>query len=175
MGAKSDKISAAEAAPPPPPRPQQAGHPSQAPLQDEYEDAPPSYEDAMAESLGPVDGPRREYNPPDTSANWTGTDGSGPVDTHKDDDERLFPDSEPLRISTDSTSYSDSIMFVDGPVTPPSQDSPKSPVGHSSAAQNPAMLEPPSVRPETRRVSPSTGVPNRKPVPNSSRPDPAAP
>ncbi|KAI9835422.1 MAG: hypothetical protein M1819_002340 [Sarea resinae] len=29
-----------------------------------FEDAPPSYEDAMADDIGPLDGPRRDYNPP---------------------------------------------------------------------------------------------------------------
>ena len=29
--------------------------------------APPSYEDAMAEEIGPVDGPRRDYHPPPTT------------------------------------------------------------------------------------------------------------
>ncbi|QSS61975.1 arrestin [Histoplasma capsulatum] len=44
--------------PPKPPRPEVA--PTVPPVQDEYDDAPPSYEDAMADALGPVDGPRRE-------------------------------------------------------------------------------------------------------------------
>ena len=36
--------------------------PPQRPLPDD--DAPPSYEDAMADEIGPVDGPRRDYNIP---------------------------------------------------------------------------------------------------------------
>jgi hypothetical protein len=48
------------------------------------EPPPPSYEDAMAEDLGPIDGPRRDYEPPETgSANWG--------DKH---DELLFPASD---------------------------------------------------------------------------------
>ncbi|MCJ1419732.1 hypothetical protein MMC32_006088 [Xylographa parallela] len=37
------------------------------PLTDMPEDAPPSYEDAMAEELAPVDGPRRDYQQPMTA------------------------------------------------------------------------------------------------------------
>lgn len=33
----------------------------------EPEDAPPSYEDAMAQDIGPVDGPRRNYEQPQTA------------------------------------------------------------------------------------------------------------
>jgi len=36
------------------------------PSAEEPEDAPPSYEDAMAEDIGPVDGPRRDYSVPAT-------------------------------------------------------------------------------------------------------------
>ena len=43
--------------------------PSMAPTPDQsgvppYDDAPPSYEDAIAQDLPPVDGPRRDYAPP---------------------------------------------------------------------------------------------------------------
>ncbi|KAL1961852.1 hypothetical protein VTN77DRAFT_976 [Rasamsonia byssochlamydoides] len=56
--------------------------------QDEIPDeAPPSYEDAMAEGIGPIDGPRPEYNPPNTSADrglssGPVTDAKTPVDSH---------------------------------------------------------------------------------------------
>ncbi|KAF2453476.1 hypothetical protein BDY21DRAFT_402111 [Lineolata rhizophorae] len=53
------------AAPPMPPRPSAtsaSGLPAQSAAG--YEDAPPSYEDAIAEELPPVDGPRRDYESP---------------------------------------------------------------------------------------------------------------
>lgn len=56
------------------------------PTADLPDDAPPSYEDAIADDLAPVDGPRRDYhheNPP------------APVGANKKTagNERLFPDS----------------------------------------------------------------------------------
>ncbi len=66
--------------------PQQGEYGSPATTND---DAPPSYEDAIAEDIGPVDGPRREYNqpsiPPIASNTSTGSKTSG---------ERLFPETE---------------------------------------------------------------------------------
>ncbi|EEQ33147.1 arrestin [Microsporum canis CBS 113480] len=96
--------------PPQPPRPGPANHPM---LTEDYEEAPPpSYEDAMADALAPVDGPRREYNPlaaSQRSSSWTATDpissvspgnprsnsfgpyGPGGYDIDSKSDERLFP------------------------------------------------------------------------------------
>ena len=50
------------------------------------DEAPPSYLDAMADELAPIDGPRRDYHqaPVHTST----VDGKGSAN-----DERLFPDS----------------------------------------------------------------------------------
>ena len=45
-------------------------------------DAPPSYEDAMADDLAPVDGPRRDYATPSISS-----------DRKSANDDRLFPES----------------------------------------------------------------------------------
>lgn len=53
------------------------------------DDAPPSYEDAIAEDIGPVDGPRRDYNQPD------GPPGAPRLsDDWKPSGERLFPETE---------------------------------------------------------------------------------
>ena len=57
------------------------------PSTDMPDDAPPSYEDAMAEDLAPVDGPRRDYQQPQTTpivgdSKRSGLWGGG---------ERLFP------------------------------------------------------------------------------------
>ncbi|KAK2872052.1 hypothetical protein FQN49_002600 [Arthroderma sp. PD_2] len=97
--------------PPQPPRPGLATHPM--PMEDYEEAPPPSYEDAMADALAPVDGPRREYNPlaaSQRSSSWTSTDvqtsvplgnprsnsfgapsGTGGYDIDSKSDERLFP------------------------------------------------------------------------------------
>ncbi|EDN05267.1 predicted protein, partial [Histoplasma mississippiense (nom. inval.)] len=98
--------------PPKPPRPEVA--PTVPPVQDEYDDAPPSYEDAMADALGPVDGPRREYNPPEPGS-WAGADNKGSAKNHKDD-ERLFPNSDPRNASTESffDSYHANATSLDG-------------------------------------------------------------
>ncbi|EZG08581.1 hypothetical protein H106_02250 [Trichophyton rubrum CBS 735.88] len=96
--------------PPQPPRPNPANNPVS---MENYEEAPPpSYEDAMADALAPVDGPRHEYNPlaaSQRSSSWTSTDaqssappgnprsnsfgpsGSGGYDIDSKSDERLFP------------------------------------------------------------------------------------
>ena len=53
------------------------------------DEAPPSYEDAMADDLGPVDGPRREYN---QSSVGTAQDmGNGKAGGEMGRNERLFP------------------------------------------------------------------------------------
>jgi hypothetical protein len=63
------------------------------------EDAPPSYEDAMADEIGPVDGPRREYsgvtneNAP-SEVEEKGSHISAPTG-EKGDSGRLFPSSGP--------------------------------------------------------------------------------
>ena len=51
------------------------------------DEAPPSYEDAMADDLAPIDGPRRNYHQ-QTSSTPPGSSGKG---SGKDD--RLFPES----------------------------------------------------------------------------------
>ena len=45
-------------------------------------DAPPSYEDAMADDLAPIDGPRRDYSTPSSNR-----------DEKSRNDDRLFPES----------------------------------------------------------------------------------
>lgn len=70
----------------------QAGMYGPPPLSD---DAPPSYEDAMADEIAPVDGPRRDYATPNP-AGRTNTGFGDDVKTaggNRLDSERLFPDS----------------------------------------------------------------------------------
>ncbi|EEP77270.1 conserved hypothetical protein [Uncinocarpus reesii 1704] len=184
---------------PPPPQPPRPAAPAAAvaappytappPRVEEYEDAPPSYEDAMAEALGPVDGPRREYNPLDAavSGNFsqTGTDAQGSVVDSKDND-RLFPNSGPLNVSTDSFDY-----YQLGPADgfgsasysrPPPPGSlqehsafppPTSPLSGNQILPVAPLSPSTEDRPEwaQRRVTP-LGMPSRKPVPgpNDSAP-----
>ncbi len=68
--------------------------PQQVPFED---DAPPSYEDAMADEVGPVDGPRRDYNIPTepnrpvTRASTGFNDESKGSGLARQPSERLFP------------------------------------------------------------------------------------
>lgn len=122
----------------------------------------------MADSLGPVDGPRREYNPPavTTSSGWTGTDGKGPVGLNQDDT-RLFPGGEPSNASTVSLGTYKSSAPGDDPSSPTVQDSSEPFGDHSPSDQRPvARLGEPRPAAPARRVSPYMGVPNRKPVPS---------
>lgn len=182
--------------PPMPPRPAPAPTPAYDAESQEYEDAPPSYEDAMAEEIGPVDGPRREYTTPDTAmlgqsgsgADVNSTAGSGDKDT-----ERLFPDSGPWSHSTDTFArFSDTPP--DSPVGPqtsgesresgdsgtqfppekeplePQQQQPPPPPPPPSSSPPPPP-QPPVQQPrrtDFRTLNINMGVPNRKPVPKSA-------
>lgn len=79
----------------PPPQPPQFS--ATAPNEWQQPDAaPPSYEDAMAEDIGPVDGHRRDYRAPNvmpgaSSKTAASSGGGGP----RQDSDRLFPDTEP--------------------------------------------------------------------------------
>jgi len=167
-------VSETPVVPPRPPQPPQGLTPAYAsPVPGPYEDAPPSYEDAMAEALGPVDGPRREYNPPDTasrSLSWSGTDTKASGRTSKNDD-RLFPDSERLNASTESfDSYSMTPLgspaspYFLGTQHPQTEQEQNAPAQESRRSD----LQPEQLQ---RRVTPNTGVPSRKPVPGPSLSD----
>lgn len=73
------------------------------PQVDPDEPPPPSYEDAMAEEIGPLDGPRRDYNPPidpptspgGTSNAFAGDSKAGGLRRHVS--ERLFSQNAPRR------------------------------------------------------------------------------
>jgi hypothetical protein len=64
------------------------------------DDAPPSYEDAMADEIGPLDGPRREYsgitneNAPSEVDDEKGARNSARAG-EKGDPDRLFPNAGP--------------------------------------------------------------------------------
>ncbi|KAK1150013.1 hypothetical protein N8T08_003571 [Aspergillus melleus] len=178
--------------PPIPPRPSAAPVPVPA-SEENYDDAPPSYEDAMAETLSPVDGPRREYNPPDASSS------SGrPVESGADPSSSVYPvkDREARTPYGNREANSSSESFDMLPSTPPESHSgspPTSPVARQQSIlkihkmapppeDNPPQyqpvadshLQPASPGPAERRPSGSEfrpirlGVPSRKPVPRSS-------
>ena len=60
----------------------------------EADSAPPSYEDAMAEDVGPVDGHRRDYSTPNVLPEARSEHQKLGFGSRRDS-ERLFPDSEP--------------------------------------------------------------------------------
>ncbi|KNG90309.1 arrestin (or S-antigen), N-terminal domain protein [Aspergillus nomiae NRRL 13137] len=176
----------ASAPPPMPPRPTRPPAPLNP--EDGYDDAPPSYEDAMAETLSPVDGPRREYNPPAASSTGRpiefGTDPSTPVQPGKDPEPRAPYSNREANSSSESFD-----MLPSTPPEPQTGSPPTSPVArqqsvlkiHKLAAlqedsppqyqpvadhqpQSPgSQVQPNSSRPDVRALK--LGVPNRKPVP----------
>jgi hypothetical protein len=104
--------------------------PPQQPLPDD--DAPPSYEDAMADEIGPVDGPRRDYNilsQPERRQNSLNDESKGSGLSRKPS-ERLFAQNDvrsPFRRSTDQSSVGGSGQVPISPIlsalaetTPPS-------------------------------------------------------
>jgi hypothetical protein len=185
----SDEISR----PPMPPRPSTGPVPADAGAV--YDDAPPSYEDAMAENLSPVDGPRREYHPPAASSSRrtveSGTDAKSPVRTGITRDDGLAAEGSWAPPSREGRSSSESFDML--PTTPPESHSgspPASPVRRSQSMMKvprnqaseesppqyqPAtetQLQPPNAverRPSQNNLRPmNLGVPTRKPVPQGS-------
>ncbi|PYI32819.1 S-antigen, N-terminal domain protein [Aspergillus indologenus CBS 114.80] len=173
--------------PPMPPRPARPPAPSNP--EDGYDDAPPSYEDAMADTLSPIDGPRREYNPPSASSERSfesGADARSPVGK--------APEASTLYGNEGANSSAETLDML--PSTPPESRS-GSPVSLVSRQQSvlkihkaiPPEESPPQyqatadnqpqtssseadhrpLRPEHRTMN--LGVPNRKPVPRSPNRD----
>lgn len=170
--------------PPIPPRPAVAPTVN---LDDGYDEAPPSYEDAMAETLSPLEGPRREYCPPDASSSTrprveTGADARSPAGEAPKSSNALYS-------NQGANSSSESFDML--PSSPPESRS-GSPLGSPVARQQsvlkihkaplPVEESPPQYQlvaeeqqparePETQRPSRriNLGVPNRKPVPSPSR------
>jgi len=184
--------------PPMPPRP--AGPvPVSADSSEAYDDAPPSYEDAMAENLSPVDGPRREYHPPDASSSRSmesGADAKSPVETGRTHEGPVpGPQGSLTPSAYEPQGRSSSESFDMLPTTPPESISgspPGSPVRRSQSMmkvhRNPmddesppqyqpvadGQLQAPSnsirQRPSQNSLRPmNLGVPSRKPAPGPSR------
>lgn len=179
--------------PPMPPRPSTGPVPANAGAV--YDDAPPSYEDAMAENLSPVDGPRREYHPPDASSSRrsvdSGADSKSPVQTGKAREDGPATEGSWAPPSRSNRSSTESFDML--PTTPPESHSgspPASPVRRAQSMMKipqtlPSEESPPVYQPvaETQLQPSNTverrpsqqnlraknlGVPNRKPVPQSS-------
>ncbi|KAJ5180834.1 Arrestin-like N-terminal [Penicillium capsulatum] len=183
--------------PPMPPRP--ADGPVPAESSATYDDAPPSYEDAMADNIGPINGPRREYHPPDASSSRSpvesGTDAKSPDHTGKAGDGIPAPEGSVVPEARARRSSSESFDML--PTTPPESTSgspPTSPVTRSQSTmkitRNPMEEEsPPQYQqvagihlqsrgtvenlPSRNNLRPmNLGVPTRKPVPrNPNRPN----
>ncbi|KAJ5189845.1 hypothetical protein N7491_008112 [Penicillium cf. griseofulvum] len=174
-----------------PPRP--SGEPVPVNSGDVYDDAPPSYEDAMGDHLSPVAGPRREYHPPDASSQSTvesGADAKYAAQPGKalEDGPAAEGSSAPRRRGNRASSESFDML----PTTPPESQSgspPASPVRRPASMmkiprntvdeESPPQYEPVAgnhlnashvVQRQTSRnnLRPmNLGVPNRKPVPRS--------
>ena len=182
-----------EERPPMPPRP--TPQPVPASEGAVYDDAPPSYEDAMGENISPVDGPRREYHSPDPSSSRriveSGTDSKSPVEMGRFHEDGSSAEGSWAPSSRARRSSSESFDML--PTTPPESHSgspPTSPVTrshsmmkgprHENNQDGPPQYEPVSEihlqphaqvdrRPSRTSLRPmNLGVPARKPVPRSA-------
>lgn len=178
--------------PPVPPRPN--NQPIPAGPDDVYDEAPPSYEDAMAESLSPVDGPRREYNPPTAPSpsarerTEPGADAKSPVDPRIADSARAS-----VLHGSNAAAHSSTESFDMLPATPPEPHSGSPPMSPASRPVSTTKLpgsggrqqeeHPPQYQSvshgqlpapersvERRPSRMNLGVPSRKPVPGASSP-----
>lgn len=177
--------------PPRPPRDETRVEIDSNPYMNNDNDAPPSYEDAMAELISPIEGPRGEYHQPpptlernisdpigDTKAPITDRDEYAHSDiedmhdnnlTHsfsRDSSESIdmLPQSPRLR----PLSVAESVFDESG--TKPGQNNniitneryPQRPLSSSSLSTSTPQAS-------SRQRVPSTGMPNRRPVPNSTQ------
>ena len=174
--------------PPIPPRPTAALAPINS---DEFqEEAPPSYEDAMAETLSPLEGPRREYYPPDASSCSSsfrstvepGADAKSPVGGAPRTSGGIYGNpganssSESFDMLPSSPPESRSGSPLGSPVARqqsvlkihkaplPVEDSPPQ---YRLVAENPQPAQGQESQRPSRRMN--LGVPSRKPVPSPSR------
>ncbi|CBF82541.1 hypothetical protein AN9105.2 [Aspergillus nidulans FGSC A4] len=174
--------------PPIPPRPTAALAPINS---DEFqEEAPPSYEDAMAETLSPLEGPRREYYPPDASSCSSsfrstvepGADAKSPVGGAPRTSGGIYgnPGANSSSESFDMLPSSPPESRSGSPLGPPvaRQQSvlkihkaplpvEDSPPQYRLVAENPQPAQGQDSQRQSRRMN--LGVPSRKPVPSPSR------
>lgn len=175
IGATQEQPERAQTPPMAPRQPPRPANPQyMAPQPDEYDEAPPSYEDAMAEVLAPVDGPRREYNPLDASQNLsqTGTDIKTSVGNIQDDD-RLFPNREHLDGPDHHfDEYPTKLAAKSADSSSPSSGTKSEVLSNNmqrQALQTPEQEQEQRPPQPQRRITPHMGVPARKPVPGSDK------
>ncbi|KAL4945936.1 hypothetical protein BDV06DRAFT_183659 [Aspergillus oleicola] len=175
--------------PPMPPRPTVAPPPINP--EDVQDEAPPSYEDAMAETLSPLEGPRREYYPPDASSSRSPVEARTGADAKPSVGDGPKSPGSAMYSNQEANSSSESFDML--PSSPPESRS-GSPLGSPVARQQsvlkihkaPLLMEdsppqyqlvaenpqsPPAQEQEAQRPSRrmNLGVPSRKPVPSPSR------
>ncbi|KGO77159.1 Arrestin-like, N-terminal [Penicillium italicum] len=176
-----------------PPRP--TGEPVPVNSGDVYDDAPPSYEDTIGDHLSPVDGPRREYHPPDASSQSTvesGADSKSAAQPGKAPEDGPVAEASSSSAPFHRSNRDSSESFDMLPTTPPESQSgspPASPVRRPVSMmklpqntvdeESPPQYEPIAENqlnaPQAVQRQPSRtnlrpmnlGVPNRKPVPRS--------
>ncbi|KAL4961234.1 arrestin (or S-antigen), N-terminal domain protein [Aspergillus stella-maris] len=178
--------------PPMPPRPTVAPPPVNP--EDIHDEAPPSYEDAMAETLSPLEGPRREYYPPDASSSRSPVEARTGADAKPSVGDGPKSPGGAMYSNQEANSSSESFDML--PSSPPESRS-GSPLGSPVARQQsvlkihkaPLLMDdsPPQYQlvaesPQSSQSTPSQeqeaqrptrrinlGVPSRKPVPSPSR------
>jgi hypothetical protein len=105
------------------------------------DDAPPSYEDAMADEIGPVDGPRRDYNIPSQSERRQNSlnDESKGSGLSRKPSERLFTQNNvqsPSRsLSADQSSFGGNGQAPTSPMSYAADETPPSGVGRKRIAE----------------------------------------
>ena len=92
--------------------PAQMGAP--APEPDYPDEAPPSYEDAMAEDIGPVDGPRHSYSVPDAEQQQPAFNPDSKTGLGRRVSERLFSSNAPGAKRRDTSGFSDTSPIQEG-------------------------------------------------------------
>jgi hypothetical protein len=194
MGKQPQASTAAYQDNPPPKPPRPANQPFEMDNNADDNDAPPSYEDAMADMISPIDGPRREYQAttPAEDRSLSGPP-SGPIGDTKapiiDPDEEDYHEerinnnaaasfsrssSESIDMLPQSpgvrpTSYADSI-FEDAASSPAmGAHKPRQQNQINVNATNNVQAGQQTLSQAPPRRAFSTGVPSRRPVPNSGQ------
>ncbi|QKX55031.1 uncharacterized protein TRUGW13939_02122 [Talaromyces rugulosus] len=172
--------------PPQPPRPSNPQGPTPE-IDGEFgDDAPPSYEDAMAEHIDPIDGPRGEYQTPapsqqERNISNIATDAKTPVDSQSSQGGGVYTTSSLSQSSSESLdmlpqtprsrrgSFAESLLEDTGKATTVVSSTQQNTIPEESQQPPPSSQTQPGPSQQRSRNF-STGVPNRRPVPGSSQP-----
>lgn len=171
-----------EIPPPQPPRPANPQGPAPGLDADFGGDAPPSYEDAMAEHIDPIDGPRGDYQTPAPSQERNisnmAIDTKSPINPENSQGD-MYATSSLSRSSSESldmlpqtprrASFAESFLEDTGKPATTVVSSTQQHTIPEESQQPPtgSQLQPGPSQPRPRNFS--TGVPNRRPVPGSSQ------